>query len=158
MNRPFCPEDLIFLGQAFREQQSGLYSGNKIDSLFAISPGYYGRSKKKSKTMVVHFFLGGRGGDWGVDKVHYGLCKNGEFPKQSHSAIRHHTQPRAQGFFFLPFFLREKPWGLVSSTATNGPIYNSLRLGKTKISYLGSSQNIFSSHMAKCLFSMQSRN
>ena len=32
------------------------------------------------------FFRGG-----GVDNMHYGLCENGEFPKQSHSAIRHNT-------------------------------------------------------------------
>ena len=54
------------------------------------------------------FFVWGGGGVGGVDKVHYGLCENGEFPKQSHSAIRHNTQPRAQGYSFLPFFLRKK--------------------------------------------------
>ena len=37
------------------------------------------------------FFFRGGGGGWGVDNMHYGLCENGEFPKQSHSAIRHNT-------------------------------------------------------------------
>ena len=54
--------------------------------------------------IIFFFFLGGGV----VDKVHYGLCENGEFPKQSHSAVWHNTQPRAQGYSFLPFFLRKK--------------------------------------------------
>ena len=38
--------------------------------------------------IIIIFFFGGGGV---VDKVHYGLCENGEFPKQSHSATRHNT-------------------------------------------------------------------
>ena len=55
--------------------------------------------------IIIIFFLEGGGV---VDKVHYGLCENREFPKQSQSATRHNTQPRAQGYSFLPFFLRKK--------------------------------------------------
>ena len=34
-------------------------------------------SQKKSKTMIMHFFGGGGGG--ALNKVHYGLCENGEW-------------------------------------------------------------------------------
>ena len=77
-----------------------------IDPLFPISPGISVAPREiEDNGYAFPFWVGG------VDKVHFGLCENGEFPKQSHSAIRHNTQPRAQGFSFLPFFLRKKTLG-----------------------------------------------
>ena len=37
------------------------------------------REIEDNKTMVMHFFLVG-GGGWGGNKVHCGLCENGELP------------------------------------------------------------------------------
>ena len=36
-------------------------------------------TQKKLKTIVMHFFFVWSGRVWGVSKVHYGLCENGEF-------------------------------------------------------------------------------
>ena len=54
-------------------------------TLFPISPGYYYQSREKSKPMVMYYF--------GVNKVHYGLCENGEFTASVGNipySLRHH--------------------------------------------------------------------
>ena len=98
---------LFFLVKLFADKNQGFIGVTKLNHCSQFLLGITVAPREIEDSGYAFFFCMGGGGG-GVDKVHYGLCENGEFPKQSHSAIRHNTQPRVQGYSFLPFFLRKK--------------------------------------------------
>ena len=85
-------KDLFFLVKHFADKNQGFIGVTKLTHCSQFLLGITVAPREIEDSGYAFFLYGGAGvGGGGVDKVHYGLCENREFPKQSQSATRHNT-------------------------------------------------------------------